>query len=552
VYPAYVTKADICYLKLQGCGTIWISTSPSFLALPSVLALVRPALFLLRTSHAFSSFQGANRTPYSHPINLLYEKAVVDYLPIFADLKQRPVLVVGGGEVAARKVDLLLRAGAEVRIVAQALSAELEHQHLQGCVEWLGQNFVPQQLDDVFLVIAATDDSALNAEVYAEADKRRVLANVVDDQPRCSFIFPSIIDRSPLVVAVSSSGQAPVLARMLREKLEALLPASLGKMAELAGGLRGKVKQRLVSIGARRRFWEKTFNGRFATLVANGQTDQAQQQLEQDLTAFAQGNEGAQGEIALVGAGPGDVGLLTLRGLQVMQQADVVLYDHLVSEETLDLVRRDAERICVGKRAGAHSVIQEETNRLLVELAQQGKRVVRLKGGDPFIFGRGGEELQVAAAAGIPFQVVPGVTAAAGATAYAGIPLTHRDHAQSVTFITGHCRDDDDGLDWPALARARQTLAIYMGTMKAADISRNLIAHGRDADTPVAVISRGTRADQQVQTGTLQQLEQLTRQAPLPALLVIGEVVELHHQIAWFGHQSQTAVATRPAVVNLA
>ncbi len=518
----------------------------------SELGALPTALFHLRTSHAFSSFQGANRTPYSHPINLLYEKAVVDYLPIFADLKQRPVLVVGGGEVAARKVDLLLRAGAQVRIVAQALSAELEHQHLQGRVEWLGQNFVPQQLDDVFLVIAATDDSALNAEVYAEADKRRVLANVVDDQPRCSFIFPSIIDRSPLVVAVSSSGQAPVLARMLREKLEALLPASLGQMAELAGGLRGKVKQRLASIGARRRFWEKTFNGRFATLVANGQTEQAQQQLEQDLTAFAQGNEGAQGEIALVGAGPGDVGLLTLRGLQVMQQADVVLYDHLVSEETLDLVRRDAERICVGKRAGAHSVIQEETNRLLVELAQQGKRVVRLKGGDPFIFGRGGEELQVAAAAGIPFQVVPGVTAAAGATAYAGIPLTHRDHAQSVTFITGHCRDDDDGLDWPALARARQTLAIYMGTMKAADISRNLIAHGRDADTPVAVISRGTRADQQVQTGTLQQLEQLTRQAPLPALLVIGEVVELHHQIAWFGHQSQTAVAARPAVVNLA
>jgi uroporphyrin-III C-methyltransferase/precorrin-2 dehydrogenase/sirohydrochlorin ferrochelatase len=510
------------------------------------------ALFLLRTSHAFSSFQGAKLTPYSHPINLLYEKAVVDYLPIFADLKQRPVLVVGGGEVAARKVDLLLRAGAEVRIVAQTLSTELEHQHLQGRVNWLGQHFVPQQLDDVFLVIAATDDSALNAEVYAEADKRRVLANVVDDQPRCSFIFPSIIDRSPLVVAVSSSGQAPVLARMLREKLEALLPASLGQMAELAGGWRGKVKQRLVAIGARRRFWEKAFNGRFATLVANGQTEQAQQQLEQDLTAFAQGNEGTQGEIALVGAGPGDVGLLTLRGLQVMQQADVVLYDHLVSEETLDLVRRDAERICVGKRAGAHSVIQEETNRLLVELAQQGKRVVRLKGGDPFIFGRGGEELQVAAAAGIPFQVVPGVTAAAGATAYAGIPLTHRDHAQSVTFITGHCRDDEDGLDWAALARARQTLAIYMGTMKAADISRNLIAHGRDADTPVAVISRGTRADQQVQTGTLQQLEQLTRQAPLPALLVIGEVVELHHQIAWFGHQSQTAVAARPAVVNLA
>ncbi|HAT4500597.1 TPA: uroporphyrinogen-III C-methyltransferase [Serratia marcescens] len=476
----------------------------------------------------------------------------MDYLPIFADLKQRPVLVVGGGDVAARKVDLLQRAGAEIRIVAQSLSPELEQQRQQGQLLWLGKTFDPQQLDEVFLAIAATDDNALNATVFAEADKRRVLANVVDDQPRCSFIFPSIIDRSPLVVAVSSSGQAPVLARLLREKLEALLPASLGQMAQVAGRWRGQAKQRLASIGERRRFWEKAFGGRFATLVANGQTAQAERQLEQDLQSFAAGDEGVQGEIALVGAGPGDVGLLTLRGLQVMQQADVVLYDHLVSGEILDLVRRDAERICVGKRAGAHSVIQEETNRLLVELAQQGKRVVRLKGGDPFIFGRGGEELQVAAAAGIPFQVVPGVTAAAGATAYAGIPLTHRDHAQSVTFITGHCRPDGDGLDWADLARARQTLAIYMGTMKAADISQRLIAHGRAADTPVAVISRGTRADQQVQIGTLDQLEHLAQRAPLPALLVIGEVVELHHQIAWFGHQSQTEGAARPAVVNLA
>lgn len=433
----------------------------------------------------------------------------MDYLPLFANLKQRPVLVIGGGEVAARKVELLQRTGAEIRIVAPALSAELDHLYRQGRIHWLGQLFAPQQLDDVFLVIAATDDSALNAEVYTAADKRCVLANVVDDQPRCSFIFPSIIDRSPLMVAVSASGQAPVLARMLREKLEALLPTSLGQMAALAGSLRNKVKHQLSSIGARRRFWEKAFSGRFATLVANGQTIQAEQQLEQDLAAFAQGSAGSQGEIALVGAGPGDVGLLTLRGLQVMQQADVVLYDHLVSAEILDLVRRDAQRICVGKRAGAHSVIQEETNRLLVELAQQGKRVVRLKGGDPFIFGRGGEELQVAAAAGIPFQVVPGVTAAVGATAYAGIPLTHRDYAQSVTFISGHCRPDGEGLDWGALAQVRQTLAIYMGTLKAADISHNLIAHGRDASTPVAVISRATQADQWVQIGTLQQLAQL-------------------------------------------
>lgn len=476
----------------------------------------------------------------------------MDYLPIFADLKQRPVLVVGGGEVATRKVDLLQRSGAEIRIVAQSLLPELEQQWQQGRLIWLGTTFEPCQLDEVFLVIAATDDGALNAKVFAAADKRRVLANVVDDQPRCSFIFPSIIDRSPLVVAVSSSGQALVLARMLREKLEVLLPASLGQMAEVAGRWRGRVKQRLMSISERRRFWEKTFGGRFSTQVANGQSAQAEQQLEQDLHRFAQSGESTQGEIALVGAGPGDVGLLTLRGLQLMQQADVVLYDHLVSDEILDLVRRDAERICVGKRAGAHSVIQEEINRLLLALAQQGKRVVRLKGGDPFIFGRGGEELQVAAEAGIPFQVVPGITAAAGATAYAGIPLTHRDHAQSVTFITGHCRPDSDGLDWADLARSRQTLAIYMGAMKAAAISQCLMAHGRVAATPVAVISRGTRADQQVHIGTLQQLEELAQRAALPALLVIGEVVALHHQIAWFGQQPQAAGTSRPAVVNLA
>lgn len=472
----------------------------------------------------------------------------MDYLPLFADLKQRPVLVVGGGEVAARKIELLHRAGAQVRVVAQTLSSELEQQHQDGRIHWQALVFSPEQLDGVFLVIAATNDSALNAAVFAAADQRHLLANVVDDQPLCSFIFPSIVDRSPLVVAISSAGQAPVLARILREKLEALLPTSLGDMAAVAGRWRGRVKQQIASMGARRRFWENAFSGRFASLISRGQLAQAEAELQQSL----EGKGSALGEVALVGAGPGDPGLLTLRGLQVIQQADVVLYDHLVSPEVLDLVRRDAERICVGKRAGAHSVAQEETNQLLVTLAQQGKRVVRLKGGDPFIFGRGGEELQVVARAGIAFQVVPGVTAAAGATAYAGIPLTHRDHAQSVTFITGHCRGDGDELDWQALARGRQTLAIYMGTVKAAEISQQLITHGRAGTTPVAVISRGTRADQQVRTGTLAQLEALAHQAPTPALLVIGEVVDLHHQIAWFGQQRQTEQAISPSVVNLA
>jgi len=471
----------------------------------------------------------------------------VDYLPIFADLKSKPVLVVGGGDIAARKIELLRRAGARVQIAARELCEELQALADLDQLEWLATSFDEAQLDSVFLVIAATDDSALNARVFDAANQRHLLANVVDDQPKCSFIFPSIVDRSPLVVAISSSGTAPVLARLLREKLETLLPANLGQMAEIAGQWRDKVKQRFSKMSDRRRFWERAFNGLFASQVAAGNVQGARQTLDSQLD----NPEQAQGEIILVGAGPGDSGLLTLRGLQVMQLADVVLYDHLVSDEILDLVRRDADRICVGKRAGAHSVPQEETNRLLVTLAKKGKRVVRLKGGDPFIFGRGGEELQAARQAGIPFQVVPGITAAAGATAYAGIPLTHRDYAQSVLFITGHCRPDGDGIDWPSLARARQTLAIYMGTVKAAEISQQLIAYGRDASTPVAVIGRGTRQDQQVLTGTLEHLEELAQRAPTPALLVIGEVVNLHAQLAWFQHSAQQA-GRESAVVNLA
>ncbi|WP_168402966.1 siroheme synthase CysG [Erwinia amylovora] len=471
----------------------------------------------------------------------------MDYLPLFADIRHKPVLVVGGGDVAARKIELLRRAGARVQVVSRQLCEELAALAESHHIEWLATAYQPEQLDRVFLAIAATDNAELNGRVYQDATARHLLANVVDDQPKCSFIFPSIVDRSPLVVAISSSGTAPVLARLLREKLEALLPANLGQMAQIAGQWRDKVKARFSMMSDRRRFWDKAFNGLFASQVASGNVDGAKRTLDNQLTDA----ETPQGEIILVGAGPGDSGLLTLRGLQVMQLADVVLYDYLVSDEILDLVRRDADRICVGKRANAHSVPQEEINRMLVELAQQGKRVVRLKGGDPFIFGRGGEELQVAAAAGIPFQVVPGVTAAAGATAYAGIPLTHRDYAQSVLFVTGQCRADGNGTDWPSLARARQTLAIYMGAMAAGDIADQLMTHGRDPATPVAVIGRGTRQDQQVLTGTLQQLGELAKNAPTPALLVIGEVVNLHQQLAWYQHSAQQDGRQSP-VVNLA
>ncbi|AYA42273.1 uroporphyrinogen-III C-methyltransferase [Xenorhabdus nematophila] len=482
----------------------------------------------------------------------------MDYLPLFVDLKARPVLLAGGGEIASRKASLLLSAGAALTIVAPELHAELQQRHQKGEFEWLQGTFKTDYLDGIFLVVAATDDHQLNQHIFTKADHRAILANVVDNQPLCSAIFPSIIDRSPVMVAISSAGRSPVLTKLLREKLESLLPFHLGTMAKIAGNWRERVKQRFLSLRQRRHFWEKAFHGRFATLVANGQLQQAEEQLEQQLE---QTQARAQGELALVGAGPGDPGLLTLKGLQVIQQADVVLYDHLVSTEILELVRRDADKICVGKRAGNHSVLQEETNALIIKLAHQGKKVVRLKGGDPFIFGRGGEELQIAAEAGIPFQVVPGITAAVGASAYAGIPLTHREHSQSVTFITGHCRENGHELDWPALARGNQTLAIYMGTVKAALISQNLISHGRDPNTPVAVIGCGTRPEQQVLTGILSELERLAQEAPSPALIVVGEVAQLHHQIAWFGQQSidqnvidqekAGAQVSRPAVIDL-
>ncbi|WBW63820.1 siroheme synthase CysG [Klebsiella electrica] len=468
-------------------------------------------------------------------------------MPLFAELKAKPVLVIGGGDIAARKIMFLRRAGANVQVVAAALcedvAALVERQEIQ----WRAHEFEEPQLDDIFLVIAATDDDALNQRVSAAASARYRLVNVVDNQPLCSVVFPSIVDRSPLLIAIFSGGSAPVLSRLIREKIEALLPTNLGRVAEAASYWRQHIKTHLTTTAARRRFWERVFNGRFASLMIAGNKAAADKALEEELYQ----PEKRLGEIILVGAGPGDAGLLTLRGLQAVQKADVVFYDHLVTPEIRELVRRDAEMICVGKRAGEHSVPQHETNQMLVDAAREGKTVVRLKGGDPFIFGRGGEELQAAADAGIPFQVVPGVTAAAGATAYAGIPLTHRDYAQSVTFVTGHYKADSAAHDWSLLAQSRQTLAIYMGTMKAAEISAQLIAHGRDSNTPVAVISRGTRADQQTITGTLQQLEELAKDAPMPALLVVGEVVQLHQQLAWF-QQTTQADAFNASVVNLA
>ncbi|MCG7584907.1 siroheme synthase CysG [Photobacterium sp. OFAV2-7] len=474
----------------------------------------------------------------------------MDYLPIFADIRRRPCLVVGGGDVAWRKTRMLLKAGADVRVIARELNGDFQQALQAGEITHQAEEFVPSDLDGIFLAIAATDRKAVNALVYQSANQRQVMVNVVDDMQRCSFIVPSIVDRSPIIVAISSSGKAPVLARLVREKLEALLPQHLGRMAEIAGRFRNRLAQTVSSASQRRYFWEQAFNGRFSELVASGQEKQAEQELVSLSVQSQQQQVLSQGQVALIGAGPGDAGLLTLRALQLMQQADVVLYDYLVSDEVMDLVRRDAELVCVGKKAGFHSVPQEETNELIVRYAEQGKRVVRLKGGDPFVFGRGGEELEVLFDAGIPFQVVPGITAAAGATAYAGIPLTHRDYAQTAMFITGHLKPDGDQLDWSTLARGKQTLVIYMGLMKSSHIQQQLLSHGRAADTPIAIIERGTQKSQKVLKGQLGELATLAQHAASPSLIVVGEVVNLSEKLHWFGKQEQQL--QQSAVVKLA
>lgn len=461
------------------------------------------------------------------------------HYPLVADLNRRSVLLVGAGAVAERKAEALLAAGAQIRVVAAHMGGRFAEWAAQGSVEHLGGEFRADLLDGVFLAVAATNDSELNRAVFQAAEVAGKLCNCVDDAEHCSFIVPAVVDRSPIQVAVSSGGTSPVLVRKIRAQIETLLPLHLGRVAVLAGRWRGRVKQMLEKLGERRRFWEHLFDGAFSDCVARGDEAAAEALLQQQL---AEHQVLPRGEVALVGAGPGDAGLLTLHALQAVQAADVVLYDALVSPQILAMVRRDAEKICVGKRAGAHSVRQEETNRLLVEHALQGRRVVRLKGGDPFVFGRGGEECQVLAAAGIPFRIVPGITAGLGATAYAGIPLTHRDCAQTALFITGHCRPDGDELDWQTLACGRQTLVVYMGTIKAAEIAEELIRHGRAADTPVAVVSNGTLPEQQVRIGVLSGLPELAVAAPAPALMIIGEVVNLCRELAWFDtHGFQTA-----------
>lgn len=500
------------------------------------------------------------------------------HFPIFADLRDRRVLVVGGGEVAERKTRLLLDTGAKVVLAAPELTEWLRAQVEADRVTWIVDRFEPMQLDGVLLAVAATDDASVNAQVAAAGRERNVFVNVVDDAGLSSFIVPSIVDRSPLVVAVSTGGAAPVLARLVRARIEALLDESLGPLAALLGRWRARIKAALPHVAARRRFYEAAVRGEVARLLRAGRADAAEGRLaemvargggpakagsrltrvggEAGCVGAAGGfdDPGAvsgsrAGSVILVGAGPGDPGLVTLHALRALQEADIILHDRLVSEGVLALARRDATRVAVGKSGHGPSVSQEHIHALMLTHARAGRRVVRLKGGDPFIFGRGGEELEFLRAHGIPYEVVPGITAAVACAAYAGIPLTHRGHAQSVRFVTARGSGPVDPQDWAQLAQDRQTLAFYMGVAALAAIGARLVEHGRDPSTPVAIVEDASRPRQRVTLARLGDLADVARHGNLtsPALVIVGEVAALAQDLHWFGAAPRQWAALRAA-----
>lgn len=458
----------------------------------------------------------------------------MDYLPLFTRVADKRCLVVGGGPIALRKARLLRQAGARVTVVAPAVMPALAELGSASGGTIAMRPYQSSDLDGITLVIAATDDAAVNAAVSVDAQLRHLPVNVVDDPALCSVILPSIIDRSPLVIALSSGGRSPVLARRLRARLESWIPAGYGRLAHLLGRFRESAASRFPDPDQRRHFWEEILDGPIAEMVLAGKEDTAGRLLEQRLTEAAP--SAPLGEVFLVGAGPGDPDLLTFKALRLMQRADVILYDRLVAPEILAMCRRDAEQIYVGKARAQHALPQDQINQRLVDLARQGKKVLRLKGGDPFIFGRGGEEIQQLAEEGIPFQVVPGITAAAGCASYAGIPLTHRDYAQSVRFVTGHLKDNTANLPWAELVHPHQTVVFYMGLVGLEHICRELIAHGQPAKTPIALVQQGTTRHQRVIIATLADIPARVAEAGIrpPTLIIVGEVVRLHAQLNWF------------------
>ena len=481
--------------------------------------------------------------------------------PLFFKLEDRKVLIVGGGDVALRKADLLSRAGAAITILAPSISTEIQtllsHTKYKAKHELIYENYNKAYMTGARVIIAATDDETLNHQIHADASELNIPVNVVDTPHLCDFIFPAIVDRNPIVIGISSNGKAPVLARLLRARLETIIPQGYGKLAKLAGEFRGEVKAKIPTLTGRRQFWERAFEGEVSQLMFAGNEKEAAAQLQADLDNTASDINGkntaddtstefqtvknTMGEVYIVGAGPGDPELLTFKALRLMQQADIVYYDALVSPQVLDLCRRDADKVFVGKKRSNHAVAQLGINELLVNSAKEGRRVVRLKGGDPFIFGRGGEEIESLRAHGVPYQVVPGITAANAAASYAGIPLTHRDHSQSVRFVTGFLKAGAPNSNFKSFLNTDETVVFYMGLHSLVRLTTGLIDAGRSRDTPIAIVSNASMPNQQVLTGTLANIVELQEQAqlPTPALLIMGDVVSLHHDLAWYNHNNQ-------------
>ena len=459
----------------------------------------------------------------------------MEHLPIFINLKQKPVLVVGGGDIALRKINLLIKAQASVNCLSPLFCDGIASLSADKSVNLIQKSFEPDDIKNYSIIIASTDDSLVNSSISELAKKANIPVNVVDSPELSSFIMPSIVDRSPVIIAVSSAGKAPVLARIIRAKLETVIPSAYGLLAEIAGEYTQKVKNRFSNIKDRRAFWESAFSGVIAEKVFSGRINEARGDIEEQLENSV---EIDLGEVYLVGAGPGDPDLLTFKALRLIQQADVVLYDRLVSKGVMELVRRDSELIYVGKKGGSdESTRQEDINEQLVKLAKSGKRVCRLKGGDPFIFGRGGEEIESLSEHGIPFQVVPGITAASGCSSYAGIPLTHRDYSQSCRFVTAHLKNGTTNLPWEEFVIDQQTIVFYMALSGANYICQKLMEHGMDKNMPIAIIEKGTMPEQKVYISSLTKLPDLLAKENIhaPTLMIVGEVVKLNEKLNWYG-----------------
>ena len=458
----------------------------------------------------------------------------MDFLPIFMNVQDQNCLVVGGGKIATRKVFMLTRAGATVTVVSPELTQDLTIRKNEGEITHIDRHFEDADIGNSKIVIAATNNEKVNSNIAELAKSKGIPVNVIDAPELGTFIVPSIIDRNPVQIAISTGGASPVLARLLRSRLETFIPAAYGRLATLVEAFRDKVKTKFTNSDDIRTFWEHILEGPVADNLIAGKDKEARALLEAAVDSAEAPAE--RGEVYLVGAGPGDPDLLTFRALRLMQQADVVVYDRLVSQGVLDLVRRDAEMIYAGKERNKHTLPQEGINALLVRLAQEGKKVLRLKGGDPFIFGRGGEEIETLTEENVSFQVVPGITAAAGCSSYAGIPLTHRDYVQSCMFVTGHLKDGSIDLNWDAVAQPNQTVVFYMGLQTVRELCKKLIEHGLSSSTPAALVEKGTTQEQKVHIGDLTSLHDIVEKnnVKAPTLIIVGEVVKLHDKLNWF------------------